>query len=109
MARRSVDEDENADSLFLATPAHIVFPQIDTEALEAALLPRRTTSATNAAAEAARKESTGNLSSLGSKKTIREIVATIDPRVRVDADVDDVSFEHALFPSSQRIDGPAWL
>lgn len=68
-----------------------MFPQIDPEALEAALLPRRSTSSTNAAAEAARKESTSGLGGLGSKKTIREIVATIDPRVRVDAEVDDVS------------------
>lgn len=102
-------EDEDTDSVYLATPAHILFPQIDTEALEAALLPRRNTSATNAAAEAARKESTGNLSSIGSKKTIREIVATIDPRVRVDADVDDVGVECPPFQLSQRFDGRARL
>lgn len=97
VARTPAFEDKDADLLYIATPAHLVFPQIDTEALEAALLPRRTTSSTNAAAEAVRKESTGNLSSLGSKKTIREIVATIDPRVRVDADVDDVSVESPPF------------
>ncbi|KAF8315881.1 hypothetical protein DL93DRAFT_816209 [Clavulina sp. PMI_390] len=77
--------------VLLSTPAHLVLPTIDAEALEAMVAPRKST---NAAAEAARKESSAT-SSLGSKKTIREIVATIDPRVRVDADVEDFMLEIA--------------
>jgi len=64
--------------------------------LEAALLPRRSaTAGANPVAEAARKESTAALSGLGTKKTVREIVSTIDPRVRVDPDVEDFMLELA--------------
>lgn len=78
-------------SLFLATPSHLSFPQIDPELLEAALLPPASTTATEAAQQ--RKESQGVMTGpgvTGSKKTVREIVSSIDPRVRVDGDVEDV-------------------
>ena len=78
----------------LATPAHLVFPPFDAEALEAALLPPVTQSsaAANAAAEASRKESLSGSSSLSGKKSVKEIVASIDPRVRVEPEVEDVSY-----------------
>jgi hypothetical protein len=90
---------ERFRTVLSAIPSHMAFPQVDPEALEAALLPQRSpTSATNPVAEAARKESSGALSGLGTKKTVREIVSTIDPRVRVDLDVEDVSCYQCIDP-----------
>lgn len=82
----------------IATPAHLVFPQIDAEALEAALLPpvAQSSAVANAAAEAARKESLSGSSSLSGKKSVKEIVASIDPRVRVEPEVEDVSPSFSL-------------
>jgi hypothetical protein len=77
----------------IATPAHLAFPPIDPEALEAALLPPATqASSSTAASETARKESLSAASGITGKKNIKEIVASIDPRVRVDPQAEDVSF-----------------
>lgn len=73
-----------------ATPSHLSFPQVDTEVLEAFLLPPASTTTLD---PAQRKESQSAPSGpgTGSKKTVREIVGSVDPRVRVDGDVEDVS------------------